>query len=156
MLQVNKNVVANFIGKGWAALMSFLFIPFYIKLMGIEAYGLVGVYIALSAVFSLFDLGLGTTLNREFARLSTDKRNEQYMLNLLKTLETLYWCLAFIAGITVILLSSLIANHWINSGSLDVNIISYFDYFDGVCYCITASFLIIFRWFIRSAAASDT
>ncbi len=70
MSQLKRNIIANFAGKAWTALISLAFIPLYISFIGIEGYGLVGVYLALFAVFSLLDLGLGTTLNRELASLS--------------------------------------------------------------------------------------
>ena len=31
------NVAANFVGSGWSSLMSFIFVPFYIHYMGMEA-----------------------------------------------------------------------------------------------------------------------
>ncbi|HZI25460.1 MAG TPA: polysaccharide biosynthesis protein, partial [Chryseolinea sp.] len=55
------NLIANFMGKGWAALMGIAFIPFYIKFMGIESYGLVGFFTTLQGVFALLDFGLTTT-----------------------------------------------------------------------------------------------
>ena len=64
MSQVKRNLVANFIGRGWYALMSLAFVPVYIKYMGIEAYGLVGVFATLQALFSLLDFGLSTTMFR--------------------------------------------------------------------------------------------
>ena len=47
--------------------MSLAFVPLYIKFMGIESYGLVGIFASLLALFGLLDMGLSTTLNRELA-----------------------------------------------------------------------------------------
>ena len=44
--------------------------PFYIKLLGIEAYGLVGFYVTLLAALQVLDLGISPTINREMARHS--------------------------------------------------------------------------------------
>ncbi len=44
--------------------MSLAFIPLYIKFLGIEAYGIIGFFTTLQAMFTLLDLGLGYTLNR--------------------------------------------------------------------------------------------
>ena len=54
------------------ALMSFAFVPLYIRFMGMEGYGLIGVFTTMLAIFALLDLGLGLTVNRELARLSAD------------------------------------------------------------------------------------
>ena len=68
--QIKLNILANFAGKGWNALMLVALVPLYIRVLGIEAYGLIGFFTTLQAVFALLDLGLSTTLNRETARLS--------------------------------------------------------------------------------------
>ena len=62
-----SNIFANFAGTGITALLQLAFIPFYIKLIGIEAFGLIGFYIMLQAVMQVLDLGLGSTMNREMA-----------------------------------------------------------------------------------------
>lgn len=82
MSQIKRNIVANYFGNGWSALMSLAFIPLYIHFMGIEAYGLVGIFITLLTVFGLLDMGLSATLNREMARLSVCHEKTQEMRNL--------------------------------------------------------------------------
>ncbi|MEN8215666.1 MAG: hypothetical protein ABFS56_04685 [Pseudomonadota bacterium] len=64
MSQIKLNIIANFAGKAWTVLMSLAFVPLYIKFIGVEAYGLIGFFVTLQAVFGLLDLGLSTTLFR--------------------------------------------------------------------------------------------
>ena len=118
MTQLKHNLIANFAGKAWTAVMSLAFVPLYIRFIGIEGYGLVGVYASLLAVFSLLDLGLGTTLNRELAVLSARAGSAQIMRDLVRTLESIYWGLAIVIGILLTALAPLIANYWINAGAL--------------------------------------
>ncbi len=120
MSQIKSNLIANFMGKGWAALMGIAFIPLYIKFMGIESYGLVGFFTTLQAMFTLLDLGLTTTLNREIARYSALAEKKQDMRDLVRTLETIYWGLAFCIGVVVVVLSPFIARGWINSETISV------------------------------------
>ena len=87
--------------------MSLAFVPLYIKFMGIESYGIVGIFASLQAIFSLLDMGLSTTLNRELARLSAIPSREQEMRDLLRTLEIIYWGLAVVVGIAVAGLSDI-------------------------------------------------
>ena len=47
MSLVRRNIVASFIGQGWVALMGFVFVPFYLKFIGAEGYGLVGFFVLL-------------------------------------------------------------------------------------------------------------
>ena len=70
MSQLKRNMVANLIGRAWDRIVVLVCIPFYLKFLGIEAYGLVGFYAALLGIFVMIDLGFGKTLNRELARLS--------------------------------------------------------------------------------------
>jgi len=86
MSTIKKNIIANITGKGWTAIISLAFIPFYIRFMGIEAYGLVGIYLLLLALFALLDLGLSTTLNKELAGLTVQEGKAQEMRDLVRTL----------------------------------------------------------------------
>jgi O-antigen/teichoic acid export membrane protein len=119
MSQLKRNIVANLVGRTWDRIVVLVCIPFYLKFLGIEAYGLVGFYAALVGIFVIIDLGFGKTLNRELARLSAldDEGQEQH--DLLRTLETIYWVLSLGAGLLVIFLAPLIARHWINPQNLD-------------------------------------
>jgi O-antigen/teichoic acid export membrane protein len=87
--------------------------------MGIEAYGLVGFYMALSSVLGILDLGIGATMNRELARLSAKTGSAGEQRDVVRTLEVIYWGIAILAGGVVILLAPYIANSWIKAQSLD-------------------------------------
>jgi O-antigen/teichoic acid export membrane protein len=115
---LKKNIAANFAGSIWQTLMGLIFIPLYIKFMGIESWGLIGIFATLQVIFGLLDIGLSNTLNREMARLSVLSGREQEMRNLVRTLEVIYWGIAIFVGITVVSLSPFIAHHWIKAGQL--------------------------------------
>lgn len=93
--------------------MGLVFIPLYLHFLGIEAYGLVGIFATMQAMFGLLDMGLGATLNRELARLSVQPDQAQQMRNLLRTLEIIYWAVAVIIGVVVIFLAPFLAHHWV-------------------------------------------
>jgi O-antigen/teichoic acid export membrane protein len=118
MNSLRKNVAANIAGNVWNSLMGLAFIPIYIKFMGIESFGLLGVFATLQGVLGLLDVGLGGTLTREMARLSVVPRKEHEMRNLVRTLETLYWGIAVSAGTIVASLTPVLAHRWINTGQL--------------------------------------
>jgi O-antigen/teichoic acid export membrane protein len=118
MSVIRRNVIANFAGKAWAVLMSLAVVPFYLRFLGIEAYGLIGFFLVLVAIFSMLDLGLGTTLNRRFAQLSVQPGAAQEMRDLLRTLEIIYWLFGIAIGIAVIALAPFIAGYWIKSQQL--------------------------------------
>ncbi|HDH07966.1 MAG TPA: polysaccharide biosynthesis protein, partial [Gammaproteobacteria bacterium] len=115
MTSTKRNIIANFVGRGWSGVITLIFMPVYISLMGIEAYGLVGIYLSLFAVLFLLDLGLSTTLNRELAKLSARNENVQQMRNLVRTLELIYWVTAVLIGVCIVLLAPLITHYWIKA-----------------------------------------
>ena len=132
MTLLKKNITANFAGNIGQALMAVVFVPLYIKFMGVESYGLVGIFITLLAMFSILDMGMSSTLNREMARLSVLPGRDQEMRNLVRTLELPYWLMAIFVGIAVMALSPLIAHSWVQAGQLHPEIIEKAIFFMGI------------------------
>jgi len=122
---LKANIVANFIGNGWAALIGIIFVPIYLKYIGPEGYGLIGIFASIQVVLSLLDSGLSTTLNKEMSRLSVIAGKEQQMGNIVKTLGNVYWVLALIAGIIALCLSPLVAKYWIHPKELSIQTVTY-------------------------------
>jgi O-antigen/teichoic acid export membrane protein len=118
MKLIKKNMVANFAGNMWQTLIGLIFIPLYMKFLGMESWGLIGIFAAMQSMSGILDLGMSNTLNREMARLSALQGREQEMRNLVRTLEVIYWSVAVFAGITVALLSPVIAHHWVKAEQL--------------------------------------
>jgi O-antigen/teichoic acid export membrane protein len=67
-MSVKRNIAANYLGQVWTAVMGLAFVPLYIRYLGMEAYGLIGVFAMLQTWLSLLDFGLTPTLTREMAR----------------------------------------------------------------------------------------
>lgn len=115
MASLGQNIVANYIGRVLTAALAFLAIPFYLKFMGVEAYGLIGFYMTLNNVLGIFDFGIGSTMNRELARLSSKEGTGGEQRDVVRTLELIYWGIAIIAAGTVIFLAPYITHTWIKS-----------------------------------------
>lgn len=99
--------------------MGLAFIPYYIKVMGVEAYALVGIFLSLQALFAVLDMGLSQALNREMARLSAKPGAEAEMTSVVKTLELLYWFLAIVVALLIMSLSHWLSYSWLKPGELD-------------------------------------
>jgi O-antigen/teichoic acid export membrane protein len=120
MASLGYNIIANYIGKTWTAILGILLIPVYLRFIGIEAYGLVGFYMTLSSsVLGILDLGIGGTMNRELARLSAKGGSAGAQRDIVRTLEVIYWGIAIFAGGVIILLTPYITNSWIKAQNLD-------------------------------------
>jgi O-antigen/teichoic acid export membrane protein len=118
MSRLAKNLGGLLGARAWNALLLLGLVPLYIRLLGIEAYGVVGAFVTLQSFISLLDLGLGTTLTRELARVSGSTGSAQEMRDLLRTLEALYLLAAVAIAAAVAVLAPLIATHWLNLGKL--------------------------------------
>lgn len=63
------NVAANVAARVWSGVVGILVTPVYLRYLGTEAFGLVGIFLALQAAVTLADFGLSATLARELPRL---------------------------------------------------------------------------------------
>ena len=118
---LKHTIPASYIARGWSAVMGLAFIPVYMKLMGPEAFGLVGLFVMLQAVFSLLDAGLGNKLNHDFARLSADSSPGQKYRDLLRTLEIPLWTAAFLGSAVILAVGPFVADHWLNVETLSLS-----------------------------------
>ncbi len=112
---LKKNLLANYLGQGWVVLMGLAFIPTYIKYLGIEAYGLIGLFAVLQAWLSLLDMGLTPALSREMARMTKDRHSSQYIHDLLRSTEVLFSFMAVIVIASIWGIAPYLAMHWLNS-----------------------------------------
>lgn len=115
---LKRNIVANLAGNIWQGVMGLAFIPLYIKFMGPESYGIVGIFATIQSILVILDMGLSPTLTREMARLSVLPGKEQEMRDLVRSLEAIYWCIAVLIGIVITTVSSLVAYHWVKPEQL--------------------------------------
>jgi O-antigen/teichoic acid export membrane protein len=115
---VKRNIIANVIGKVWSAAIVILLIPFYIKYLGIESYGLIGFYATLIGSMVVLDLGLSTTLSRELATSRAQNKSAANIRDLVFSLECIYWSIGILLSLLVVILSGFIATHWVNTEHL--------------------------------------
>lgn len=113
MSVIRRNVVANILGRGSTALFGLVFVPFYINLLGSEAYGVIGLFVTLQALVLLADLGLSGAFTREAARLSVGGGDRQRLGDIARTFEVLFVLLGAGAALALMGASPWIAAHWV-------------------------------------------
>lgn len=118
MTLLKKNISANLLGKAWSLLVGLLFVPLYIHFLGIEAYGLVGFFVALQGTVFLLEFGLSATMNREMARYSIWPDRADEARDLARTLEAMYWAIGIVIAVLVCLSAPWIATHWVRTETL--------------------------------------
>lgn len=93
--------------------MTLALVPFAIRYLGVEAYGIVGVFASISATVVFLDLGLGPTLVRALNRPDSEGPAAPAYRNALKTFEVAYACIALGLLVLVVALAIPISHHWI-------------------------------------------
>jgi len=116
-MRLSWNLFAGLTNSAWTALVGVMATPFYLHYLGIESYGLVGFFTTLLALLTLLDLGLSPTMSREVAR-HTAFGDTDGVRHLLRSLEFLYWVVAVLLGVVLLLASGWIGRHWLQSNRL--------------------------------------
>jgi O-antigen/teichoic acid export membrane protein len=119
-----RNVIANYVGQGWAGVMGLVFLPAYVHFLGIESYALVGLYSILQSWLSLLDLGMSPTLNREMARYTGGAHDAQGINDLMRSMELICFTLALCIGLAIWGASGWLAADWLHSGSLPIDVVA--------------------------------
>jgi len=112
------NIVANYLGQIWRALMAIAFVPVYIKYLGIESYGLIGIFALLQAWLGLLDIGMKPALSREMARFTGGAHNTQSIRDLLRSIEIVAIAIAALAAISLAAASGWLAADWVKGENL--------------------------------------
>lgn len=123
-MAVKRNLTANFIGQGWTALMGMVFIPVYIKYLGMDSYGLIAIFGLLHTWLALLDMGMAPTLNREMARFVGGLYTPESIRDLLRSVETFAVSIAVLIIAGVWLASGWLATNWIKSEALSDHVVS--------------------------------
>lgn len=123
-MSLKKNVIANYLGQGWSGLIGLAFVPLYIKYLGIEAYGLIGIFALLQAWLTLLDMGMTPTLNREMARFTAGAHTPQSIRDLLRSLEIVCYCVASLIGMSIWAASGWLAADWLQADKLPLEVVA--------------------------------
>jgi O-antigen/teichoic acid export membrane protein len=121
---LKRNLIANYLGQGWAALMGIAFIPQYIKYLGIEAYGLIGLFAVLQVWLALLDMGMTPTLNREMARFTGGAHSAESIRDLLRSIEAVAFGIATLVGLGIWAASGWLASDWLRAENLPIDTVA--------------------------------
>ena len=109
---IRRNILANAVGGTTAILLNLLVTPFLIRILGAEAYGLLGLMTSLQILFAVLDLGLSTTIVKEIASDTSPDRSATR--SLVRTLAAVYWGVAVALGAALFLSADAIVSGWLH------------------------------------------
>ncbi len=93
-------------------------VPLYLKFLGVEAYGITGLFVSLQALVTFLDFGLGTTLTRQLAISGRDPQSIARGRDVAATFERAYLGMAVVLGAVLTLSAWFFAAAWVNSQSI--------------------------------------
>lgn len=115
---IKWNASANFMGLGYATLISIAILPLYLRYLGAEAFGLVGFFLVLQASLHIFDLGMSPLLSRQTAQARGLDAGYVELRKLLRSLELIAAIVALVVFSAMVSGSAWITDHWLNVSSL--------------------------------------
>jgi O-antigen/teichoic acid export membrane protein len=118
---VRSQVVANYLGQGIAGLMSVAFIPIYLRELGAEGYGVIGLFTLLQAGLLIIDLSIAMTLGREIARHLAGEHSAVSIRRFVLSTELLTLGLAIAIGAAVALGANWLARDWVQPRAIGLH-----------------------------------
>lgn len=119
-MSLRLNVVANYVGFVYLALVGVIMIPAYVTRLGAEAFGLVSFFVVLQTVFRLLDFGLTPSMSREAARFRGGATNALALRQLLRSFELIFGLIAAIGVVALFFLAGWVARHWLRVDTLSL------------------------------------
>jgi O-antigen/teichoic acid export membrane protein len=114
---LSRNIAYGLAASAWTAALGFAVVPIYLKFLGLEAYGVVGFFATLQALFVLLDMGMAPTVGREVARHEA-LGDVSGARQLVKVLGRVYWLVAAAIAVCLALAAPVVARHWLNTNHL--------------------------------------
>jgi O-antigen/teichoic acid export membrane protein len=113
-----RGILLGLCSSGWLAVLSVVLAPLYIRLLGIESYGLIGLYTAGLAVGGLLDVALSSTMSREISWKKALPAERSEISSLLRSTEIIYWLIVSTIVIGVLIAGLVYNPHWIQARDL--------------------------------------
>lgn len=118
MSSIGKSISASLLSNVWLVVLLILLTPFYVNILGIESYGLIGFYTSLVAILGILDMGISATATRELAWRSARPEEVKTIPVLLRSLEVVYWAIVFIIGMGMLALAWVFGADWFQTVAL--------------------------------------
>ena len=139
-ISLKKNTIANYLGQFYNMFIGIFMLPFYLKYLGAEAYGLVGFFTMLTSIMMLLDMGFSQALTRETAKLKDKINGLLETKEILRSVESLISILSVIIFISIFICSDWIASNWLQVKELNIQVVENTVKIMG--------FMIAMRWYV--------
>lgn len=118
MNSFRRGIGYGLISGTWLAALSLFLAPVYVHLLGIENYGLIGLYVAALAMGGVLDVALSATVTREFAWSLARTEERSKIGFLLFSVEVVYWLAVLVLAFLLLVALNLFGVEWIHASTL--------------------------------------
>lgn len=118
---LRTNLAVSLAAKITAGILNFGVAPIYARLIGIEGFGLIGIYLTVQGMLQILEVGLTTAASRELARHTVQTGSAHATREFVRSIETAYWVAAAVLTAGAVLLSTTIVRHWIRLTDIPPN-----------------------------------
>jgi O-antigen/teichoic acid export membrane protein len=123
-MSLRRSTVANYGSQLYTSFIAVLMLPVYVRYMGPEGYGLVGIFIAMQGWFQALDSGLSALLTYQVARWRGGIGRLAAVTAALRRLEVRFLVFGTITLLVVLVCSPYVSNHWLKRDALPLHTIS--------------------------------
>lgn len=108
---IKKNTIWNLISSVLPMVLALFAVPFLIKKIGVEAFGILSLIWVLIGYFSIFDFGIGRALTQQ---ISIKRNHPIHLTYIIKTGLTLMILTGVIGGVFLLFFSDILGKKWLN------------------------------------------
>jgi O-antigen/teichoic acid export membrane protein len=115
--KLKSNIIFNFLGSAWLGILTLAVTPIQVRLLGVEAFGFVGIITILQVMLGALDLGISATVTKVVSSDHSYRRSASS--NAVNTASSVYWAIAILIALLLWLNSAKVATFWLSRTSLD-------------------------------------
>jgi O-antigen/teichoic acid export membrane protein len=117
-MSLSKHIFANYVGVAVTTLLTFLVVPFYLKWLGADAYGLIGIATMVQAWIMLLNAGLAPVAGRQAAQAHGGSADWLQTGRFFRTIDCLLLSASLVIICIVFFSRHWLAEHWLEKNSL--------------------------------------
>jgi len=120
---LTKSILHNLFLNIWQAGLLLILIPIYIKILGLESFGLIGFYLVWITILGILETGFSSTILREFSWLAAKRKKIIKIFYLFRSAEIFYFSLIIFICLILSILVFFFGKELFKSNTLDSEII---------------------------------
>ncbi len=111
---IKHNIIANYVGKAWSFFSIYLFIPIYVRILGVESFGVIAFYSTALGLLFFLEAGLSSAFAREAAR----EQDHETLGKLLVSIERILFGILLIASTILLVIFYILESNFAENGIL--------------------------------------